>query len=321
MSKLTGIFGTGEHPASATDAAIYRQSIRATQIPAVDRLLVRWYLENLPRLEGRLRASIAANPVMDVWYEDLLGNEVTLAERLARFRDVAQFLELDPPAAVLGAPELSLILRRAAKLNDEGTYKRVPNYSALAAEFEAWSPTRLTAAANVTDDLSRPLSEGTQEANGYGLIEAKKWRLRAAPNTRAGLKCLPDPTGAVRVYLEQINPLVRYDIQLSLPDQKVKAGERYTLRFQARADRPRCICVGVTQAHDPWRDLGFYQTINLTASWSAFRRDFVASATDDRARIIFDVGEDTAGVELGRVILAPSAPVGAQSGGAPGSRI
>ena len=321
VSKLTKIFGTGEHPASATDAAIYRRDMCATPIPAVDSVLTRWYMENLPRLEDGLRASIAANPVMDVWYEDLLGDDVTLSERLARFRDVAQFLDLDLPAAVLRAPELSLILRPAAKLNSEKIYRRIPNYSALAAEFETPADPRFTMAVNVAAGSTRLPLEGGQGADDYGLIDAKKWRLRSARNTRAGLKCLPGQTGAVRVFIEQINALCRHDIQLSLPDQMVKGGERYVLRFYARADRPRRICAGVAQAHPPWQDLGYYEAVDLNVSWKTFQREFVASTSDDCAHIIFDVGEDNAGVELDRVILTSSAPVAAQSGRPSGSRV
>jgi hypothetical protein len=163
--------------------------------------------------------------------------------------------------------------------------------------------------------------EGGLDADDYGLIGAKKWRMRSARNTRAGLKCLSCQSGAIRVSIDRINPLSRHDIQLSLPDQMVRGGERYVLRYCARADRPRRICVGVAQAHEPWQDLGYYETIDLTVSWKTFQREFVASATDDCVHIIFDVGEDTAGVELDRVILTQSVPVAAQSGRVSGSRV
>ena len=47
---------------------------------------------------------------------------------------------------------------------------------------------------------------------------------------------------------------------------------------------------GVARAHDPWTGLGLYEEIPVSAEWREFSREFLATDTDDRARVHFDLG-------------------------------
>ena len=62
-------------------------------------------------------------------------------------------------------------------------------------------------------------------------------------------------------------------------------------------------------AHEPWANLGLYQTIELTSNWRRFQLDFTAIADDDDARIHVDAGNSDIAVELSSVTLR-SRPAG-----------
>jgi lysophospholipase L1-like esterase len=70
------------------------------------------------------------------------------------------------------------------------------------------------------------------------------------------------------------------------------------VRFSVRADRPRAISFGVSQAHPPWDGLGFYRSLSIGTDWQTFSEAFTASGTDDRARVHFDLGAVAVPVEI-----------------------
>jgi len=75
--------------------------------------------------------------------------------------------------------------------------------------------------------------------------------------------------------------------------------------FRARADRPRRIGINAGQAHKPWRNLGLSRDVKLTTDWKTFRAGFAASASDDDARVTFQVGGSNIAVELSGVQFRP----------------
>ena len=301
VRKFTNLGGTGGRPVSASEAALYRRAIGNVTIPPLDETLVNWYLVNLPRIQHELRAGITSNPVIDIWYEDFFGDEIGLPLRIERFRELVRFLEIPSPPHIFDSLELALDLRPGAKLNDSQIYRRIPNYQELAAQFAI---PRYTGEDSGGADSPVAPSSPSLAAPSAPPVLTPKWRMRAARNTVAGLAVLPDDPGAVRVNIERVNPSVNYDVQASLQLGPVEMGQDYVLRFRARADRPRRIGIGVAQAHHPWEPLGYYENLQLSESWTEFRREFRASAADERARVLFDVGAAAIPVEIARVTFA-----------------
>jgi hypothetical protein len=81
--------------------------------------------------------------------------------------------------------------------------------------------------------------------------------------------------------------------------------QAYAVRFRARADEPRDFSVGFARAHDPWTGLGLYQKRVVTSEWGEFEELFLCQATDDNARIHFDLGGSCVPIEIADVRLDP----------------
>lgn len=130
------------------------------------------------------------------------------------------------------------------------------------------------------------------------------WRLNLGKGSEARLEVLQGYPEGVRVAITKAplsNPY--YDIQLVQNGIKLQAGDRYRLRFDSRAQAQRDIQVAVSQAHNPWEDLGLYQRTALTSEWQQIELEFVAKSTDDNARIHFDLGGQNIPVDIKAVQL------------------
>ena len=131
---------------------------------------------------------------------------------------------------------------------------------------------------------------------------SRAWTLRAEGGARCDIVETAGADGAVRVSIETA-PLLSYDLQLNCPHLRVTGTERYAVEFRARADAPRSIGVGFAEAHQPWQNLGWFQTVELTGEWREFRADFVATRNDGNGRIHFDLGGSGESVEFAGVRL------------------
>ena len=132
--------------------------------------------------------------------------------------------------------------------------------------------------------------------------QSRAWTLRAEGGARCDIVEKAGADGAVRVSIETA-PLLSYDLQLNCPHLRVTGTERYAVEFRAKADAPRAIDVGFAEAHQPWQNLGWFQTVELTGEWREFRADFVATRNDGNGRIHFDLGGSGESVEFAGVRL------------------
>jgi SAM-dependent methyltransferase len=85
----------------------------------------------------------------------------------------------------------------------------------------------------------------------------------------------------------------------------VTAHQRYVVSWESRSDADRQVNVAVSRAYDPWDTLGLYQSVALTPEWQSYQVEFTATATDDRGRVHFDMGEAAISVELRQIVLRP----------------
>ncbi len=94
---------------------------------------------------------------------------------------------------------------------------------------------------------------------------------------------------------------------------KLAAGKPYTVRFLAKASAPRILGVNVSQAHEPWQNLGLSAAPRLTTEWQEFRFVFNASQSDANARLSFiDLGGAGSTVWLARPSFKPGGVFGLQ---------
>ncbi len=103
-----------------------------------------------------------------------------------------------------------------------------------------------------------------------------------------------------------------WHVQFNQPGIKVQVDKPYTLRFWARAERPVTINVGIGQAHEPWRSLGFDTDVRLEKEWREYRFTFLLAEGDENARVNFSgLGrQDGLTVWLGGISLRPGGVVG-----------
>lgn len=192
-----------------------------------------------------------------------------------------------------------------AKITEEGKYHSVRLF------FLNWLEEHLSEKGikdvDVWDELQkafrpyRPvLSENGRRAEDIRRI---KWQLRVGGDNLAELVLPPDNPDAIRVAINKAETKTSFDIQLNQPRLKIRSNQSYTLNFRARADSPRSISLGVAKNHEPWDGLGLYSQIDLTSEWQSFRKQFVATANDNDARIHFDLGSSEISVDFSSVSL------------------
>lgn len=131
------------------------------------------------------------------------------------------------------------------------------------------------------------------------------WQVTAQEGAKASLAISPD--GAMKVDIGKLGDGKGWQVLLAGPGGAVKARERYTVSFRARAAEPRSMVVKAQQPKDPWESLGLFRQVSLTEQWQSFRLDFESKLDEQKARLGFNLGENAAAVEIADLDLAPQA--------------
>jgi hypothetical protein len=118
------------------------------------------------------------------------------------------------------------------------------------------------------------LAHWVVEQHGGAQVQAE-----VAPTGYNGAPC-------IRLRTLQTSP-TDWHGQFNQPNLRLQAERLYTLRFVARADRPRTIGLTIMQAHEPWAWLGFAQSLALDTQWRTFEFTFVLPRGEENARINF----------------------------------
>jgi hypothetical protein len=106
-----------------------------------------------------------------------------------------------------------------------------------------------------------------------------------------------------------------WHVQLNQSGLKLENGKAYSVSLRAKSLIRRSICVGVSQGHDPYANLGLSVDALLTNEWREFRFVFNASQSDDRARISFaNLGGAGSVIQFANVSLKPGGVEGLRAG-------
>ncbi len=85
-------------------------------------------------------------------------------------------------------------------------------------------------------------------------------------------------------------------------DLSVRAGQRYTVCFEAKADAGRDIMVDIDNGSPDYTTIvGGGQSVTLTNQYSSFKKTFTVGTTDSTARLLFNMGVDSGDVELDNI--------------------
>ncbi len=192
----------------------------------------------------------------------------------------------------------------------------------LGGQFSAWLRQRYS-----TDDALRAAwSQGTQVLGDNMLQDSalaawdmkrgvpEHWDVEQHEACRATLSRSHDlPSGAIQVEIGKANN-VEWHLQLTQGGFALTEGQYYTMSFQAASVQPRSISCNVSQAHQPWANLGLSRRIDLTPEWKPFNLGFTATASDTNARVTFAFSADATTFNLAQVELRPGGQMGMAQG-------
>jgi hypothetical protein len=140
LGQQTDIWGPSfDAPAHVDEGTNYRSRIRAAKIGAINTDVLEWYMTHIPEMEKRLRRAAGKNPCLDLYYEDIFGNDVSIAERLSIYSRILNFLGYPTEASNYDASSVMTLLRPAGKLNTSDTYSKITNLRQIEEMFGSLS--------------------------------------------------------------------------------------------------------------------------------------------------------------------------------------
>ncbi|MEJ2702208.1 MAG: carbohydrate binding domain-containing protein [Sedimentisphaerales bacterium] len=204
--------------------------------------------------------------------------------------------------------------------SSEQTLRTLPPYYAeiLRKQFNAWlqkkygSNEKLRAAwARGTHPLGENLLTNSNfEKSSPGANVPSGWNLEQHEQCKASTsRKLYRNREALNIRIDKSDQ-TEWHLQLNQGGLAVKAGQYYTVIFDAAAGAARKISCGVSQAHSPWSNLGLSRQADLTQQWQRFQLGFVAKSDDDNARISFAFGGSDVPVYLANVEFRPGGRLG-----------
>jgi hypothetical protein len=150
------------------------------------------------------------------------------------------------------------------------------------------------------------LSNGDFKANGDFVDNSGRgWSLEQHDDARANATF----GGTARVEITHVDGTA-WHIQLGQPGLHLAKNQRYTVSFDASADRPVTITAGVSQAHEPWGSLGLGTDLKIDTTRQSFSLTFTATQTDDNARLSFVLGRQAGTATLSAMKLCPGGGLG-----------
>ncbi len=151
-------------------------------------------------------------------------------------------------------------------------------------------------------------------ANGdFAEVLETAWSLEQHSGAAARVsRARSGPDGATAAVIQVTTPgTAGWHIQFNQNGLDLQADRPYTLRFFARSDNQHPLSVQISQAHDPWAQMGFSAPISLTSQWQEFEFAFRLQSSDTNARLNFSaLGSETGSVEIALVSLRPGGIVG-----------
>jgi hypothetical protein len=202
----------------------------------------------------------------------------------------------------------------------EESLRTLPPYygGLLRDQFNAWLRQRYS-----TDDTLRAAwSHGTQPL-GDNLLQngaftnwdtnrsvPEHWSIEQHEGCRASLSRPGNlPNDAIQVEIGKADS-TEWHLQVTQGGFRLIEGQYYTVSFQASSAQSRAISCNVSQAHESWANLGLSRRVDLGPEWKKFSLGFVATASDNNARVSFAFGANSTPFHLAHVELHPGGQMG-----------
>ncbi len=186
-----------------------------------------------------------------------------------------------------------------------GAWVDIPPYYGreLTELFNRWLRRRYRSLAELRTAWGRGTRpEGEQMLRNGNFERGKEgWKLSVKSPAEAEFEVTSCDGGrCARVVVKRVTG-TRWHIKLSQFGLAVEGGERYRVKFRAKASSPRVVSVGVCHA-GPWRGHGAAK-FEVGEEWAEFQFSFVAKEDDDNVRLSFHLGEAPGTVWLDDVVL------------------
>lgn len=134
--------------------------------------------------------------------------------------------------------------------------------------------------------------------------QAAGWALSTTP-PHPKARVMPTDEGGIAVRPKGFVGKEPWDLQLNGPERAVVKGEKYLVWLRARASEPRPIVLAVSQAHEPWENLGLYEKRLLSPHWQDIFLEFDARLDEPRARLQIFGGTSDVDFEIDDVAFRP----------------
>ena len=129
------------------------------------------------------------------------------------------------------------------------------------------------------------------------------WHVTAREDAEATLTISPD--GVMKLDIAQLGDEKKWLIRLAGSDVSVKAGDRYTISFRAKASAPCKMLVKAAEGQPPWGSIGMPQRASLTEEWQSFRFDVDSQVDAPQARLVFELRASSPTVEIADATFGP----------------
>jgi len=129
------------------------------------------------------------------------------------------------------------------------------------------------------------------------------WTVAAHGDARATMLVSADDV--TRIDIAAIDDGEAWQIQVRGPSLAIRADQRSTVSFRARAAAPRAMLVTLAQNHAPWQAVGLSATVELTTEWQDFRLQFIGTIDEPDAILRMNLGESEIPIEFADVTMLP----------------
>jgi hypothetical protein len=165
------------------------------------------------------------------------------------------------------------------------------------------------------DALARAWARGTAPLGGNlirnsrfltknkGQSVPSDWNMEQHDACQATIVAWPSrESRGIRIQIDR-HDQTDWHLQFKQGGHTLKAGQYYAVSFDARSDEPRAIGCNVSQAHEPWSNLGLSRKVSTNRTWTRSNLGFVAKADDTNARLSFSFGQDGSAFTLDNIQL------------------
>ena len=208
--------------------------------------------------------------------------------------------------------------------DSENTLRTLPQYYAdiLQKKFNAWLTNRYGSdekLGRIWSEGAGPLGKNLLKNSGLqmstpGSSAPTSWNMEQHAGCRASLSQQRyQSKNSLCIDIDKADD-TEWHLQFNHGGISLKAGQYYTVVFEAAADEPRKINCSVSQGHSSWSNLGLSRDVELSQNWQTFRFGFVAKSDDDNARLSFAFGTSKVPVRLANVRFHPGGRVSLQKG-------